>query len=92
MPAEMLESARPVVQEIVTPRQLLRTKMFSTPLLVFPKLEASDEKATNWPDRLMLGCSLNPFAGVEPSVVDISVVEGVQLTVVKTTPRQVSRT
>ena len=92
MPAEMLESARPVVQEIVTPRQLLRTKMFSTPLLVFPRLEASDEKAMNWPDKLMLGCSLNPLAGVEPSVVDIRVVEGVQLTVVKTTPRQVSRT
>ena len=77
MPAEMLESANPLTQETVTPRQLLRTKMFSTPLLVFPRFDASDEKAMNWPDRLMLGCSLKPLAGVTPSVVEIRLVEGV---------------
>ena len=88
----MLESANPLTQETVTPRQLLRTKMFSTPLLVFPRFDASDEKAMNWPDRLMLGCSLKPLAGVTPSVVEIRLVEGVQLTVVEVTPRQVSRT
>ena len=92
VPAVMLESAKPVVQEKVTPRQALRTKIFSTPLLVFPRLEASDEKATYWPDRLMLGCSLKPFAGVTPSAVDIRIVEGVQLTDVSVTPRHVSRT
>lgn len=92
MPAEMLESDKPVVQEIVMPRQELRTKMFSTPLLVFPRLEASDEKAMNWPDRLTLGCSLKPFAGVVPFVVDTRIVEGAQVTVVVVIPRQVSRT
>lgn len=92
MPAEMLESAKPGVQVIVMPRQELRTKMFSTPLLVFPRLEASDEKAMNWPERLMLGCSLKPFAAVVTSGVEIRVVEGLQLTVVAVIPRQVSRT
>lgn len=92
VPAEMLETARPVWQVNVTPKQLLRTKMFSTPLLVFPKFDASDEKAMNWPDRLMLGCSLKPLAGVIPSGVEIKFVEGVQLTVVVVTPKQVSRT
>lgn len=87
----MLESDKPVVQEIVMPRQELRTKMFSTPLLVFPRLEASDEKAMNWPDRLTLGCSLKPFAGVVPLVVDTRIVKGAQVTVV-VIPRQVSRT
>lgn len=87
----MLESDKPVVQEIVMPRQELRTKMFSTPLLVFPRLEASDEKAMNWPDRLTLGCSLKPFAGVV-SFVDTRIVEGAQVTVVVVIPRQVSRT
>ena len=66
MPAEMLETAKPVWQVNVTPKQLFRTKMFSTPLLVFPKLDASDEKAMNWPDRLMLGCSLKPLAILAP--------------------------
>lgn len=92
MPAEMLESDKPVVQEIVMPRQELRTKMFSTPLLVFPRLEASDEKAMNWPDKLTLGCSLKPFAGVVPLVVDTRIVAGAQVTVVVVIPRQVSRT
>ena len=92
MPAEMLESERPVVQETVMPRQELRTKIFSTPLLVFPRFEASDEKAMNWPERLTLGCSLKPFAGVVPSVVDARIVEGAQVTVVVVIPRQVSRT
>jgi len=92
VPAEMLESERPVVQETVMPRQELRTKIFSTPLLVFPRFEASDEKAMNWPERLTLGCSLKPFAGVVPSVVDARIVEGAQVTVVVVIPRQVSRT
>lgn len=97
MPAEMLESAKPCVQVIAMPRQELRTKMFSTPLLVFPRLEASDENAMNWPERLMLGCSLKPFPGVGLLVllvaaVDTRVIEGVQLTVVAVIPRQVSRT
>lgn len=97
MPAEMLESAKLGVQVIVMPRQELRTKMFSTPLLVFPRLEASEENAMNWPERLMLGCSLRPFAGLGPLVpmvaaVDTRVIEGMQLTVVTVIPRQVSRT
>lgn len=92
MPRDMLERANPLTQVIVTPRQLLRTKIFSTPLLVFPRLEASDEKAMNWPERLMRGCSLKPLAGVTPSVVEIRLVEGVQPALVEVTPRQVSRT
>jgi hypothetical protein len=91
VPAEMLESARPVVQVAVIPRQVFRTKTFYTPLLVFPRFDASEENATNWPESLMLGCSLRPLAGVVPLGVDTNVVEGVHVVVVAT-PRHVSRT
>ena len=77
MPLEMLASTTPVVQVGITPRQVLRTKTFSTPFTVPPRFEASDENAMNWPEAFALGCSLKPLAGVIPSGVETSVVEGV---------------
>ena len=71
----MLEMARAVVQVIVTARQVLRTKIFSTPLVVFARLEASEAKAINWPVALILGCSLRPLPGTPPDTVDTKVVE-----------------
>jgi len=73
----MLASTTPVVQVGITPRQVLRTKTFSTPFTVLPRFEANDANAINWPEELALGCSLKPLAGVTPSGVDTSVVEGV---------------
>jgi len=91
-----------VVQVVVTvagkPRQVLRTKMFSTPLAVLEtRLEAFEAKTTNsptvdveetvalWP---MLGYSLRALPGVVPSGVEIRVADGLQVVVV--TPRHVS--
>lgn len=45
MPEEMLASTTPVVQVGMTPRQVLRTKTFSTPFAVLPRFEAKDENA-----------------------------------------------
>ena len=92
LPPETLESARPVVQVTDVARQVLRTKIFSMPFVVFARLEASDENAMNCPVALMLGCSLRPFPGVVPFAVDTRVVDGVQVVVTVTTPLQVSRT
>ena len=75
--AERWRAITPVVHVGITPRQVLRTKMFSTPFTVPPRFEASDEKAISWPEALTLGCSLKPLPGVTPSGVDTSVVEGV---------------
>lgn len=90
--AEMLETAMPVTQVAVMPKQVFRTKTFSTPLLVFPRLDASDENATNCPESLMLGCSLRPLAAVVPLGVDTRTVDGVHGVFVVVTPWQVSRT
>ena len=79
------------VQVTAVPKQVLRTKIFSMPLVVFARLEASDEKATNCPLELMLGCSLRPLPGVVPFAVETNVVDGVQVVVTTTTPLQVSR-
>ena len=100
-----MQSVVTVETTVETPLQVLRVKMFSTPFWTFaPKFVATDAKAMNWPVAqgvvevvehkvLMLGLSLNPFAGVVPSGVEMSWVEGVQdnssVTVV---PVQVSRT
>ena len=47
VPVEMLASTTPVVQVGITPRQVLRTKTFSTPFTVPPRFDASDENAMN---------------------------------------------
>ena len=47
VPFPMLEIARPGVQVTVTARHVLRTKIFSTPLVVLARLEASEANATN---------------------------------------------
>lgn len=47
VPLEMLASTTPVVQVGTTPRQVLRTKTFSTPFTVPPRFEANDENAMN---------------------------------------------
>src|SRR5271155_2933582 len=86
-------------------RQALRTKIFSTPFEVIPaKFVASEENAIGWPFAhpavvrtlphwLMLGFSLRPFAGVEPSGVEASRVVATQFAgATTTTPVQVSRT
>jgi len=91
VPPEMLERATPAVQVTVVARQVLLTKIFSIPFVVFARLEASEAKATNCPVALMLGCSLRPFPGA-PAAVDTRVVEGTQVVVVVVTPVQVSRT
>jgi len=91
VPPDTLESARPVVQVVTVAKQVLRTKTFSTPFVVFAKLEASEAKATNCPVALMLGCSLRPFPGA-PVAVETRVVEGTQVVEMTTTPVQVSRT
>lgn len=88
----MLEIAMPGVQVTVTARQVLRTKMFSTPLVVFARLEASEAKAINWPEALMLGRSLRPLPGTPPVAVETKVVEGTQVVVTESIPVQVSRT
>ena len=92
LPPDTLERARPVVQVTEVPKQVLRTKIFSMPLVVFAKLEANEENATNCPVALMLGCSLRPFPGVVPFAVETNVVDGVQVVVTVTTPLHVSRT
>lgn len=91
VPPDMLERATPVVQVMVVARQVLRTNIFSTPLVVFARFEASEANATNCPVALMLGCSLRPFPGV-PLTVDTKVVEGTQVVVAVFIPVQVSRT
>lgn len=91
VPFAMLEIARPGVQVIVTARQVLRTKIFSMPFVVFARLEASEAKAINWPVALMLGCSLRPLPGTPAVVVETKVVEGTQV-VATPMPVQVSRT
>ena len=80
-PPATLESARPVVQVTDVPKQVLRTKIFSMPLIVLARLEASDEKAMSCPLALMLGCSLRPFPGVVPFAVETNVVDGVHTVV-----------
>jgi len=92
VPLAMLARTTPVVQVGITPRQVLRTKTFSKPFTVLARFEANDENAMNWPEELALGCSLRPLAGVMPSGVDTSVVEGVHWATTMVTPRQVSRT
>ena len=91
-PAGRLATDVAVVQEAATPRQVLRTKIFSTPFSVLPRLEAKEEKAMSSPALLKRGFSLKPLAGVTPSGVETNVVEGVQLTVRTDTPAQLSRT
>jgi hypothetical protein len=88
----MLASTTPVVQVGITPRQVLRTKTFSTPFTVPARFEANDENAMSCPEELALGCSLKPLAGVTPSGVDTSVVDGEHCAMTTVTPRQVSRT
>lgn len=61
--------------------QVSLTKTFSMPFAALaPKLDPSEAKATYWPEEqvvveephlLMLGCSLNAFAGVVPFGVEI---------------------
>lgn len=100
VPAAMLESEvdgeQVVVPVVVAFVQVLRTKIFSRPLAAFAdRFEANDANAMNCPSlvaevpRLMLGCSLNAFAGVVPLVVETSVVEVAH---VAGWPLQVSRT
>jgi hypothetical protein len=96
----MLESAvegeHVAVPVVVAFVQVLRTKIFSRPFAAFAdRFEASDANAMNCPSpvaevpRLILGCSLNAFAGVVPLVVETSVVEVVH---VVDCPLHVSRT
>ena len=70
MPPGILEIAKPAVQVVVAAKQVLRTKIFSMPFVVFARLEASDAKAINCPEALTLGCSLRPFPGVVPVAVE----------------------
>lgn len=91
-----VEGEQVVVPVVFALVQVLRTKMFSRPLAAFAdRFDARDANAMNCPSpaaevpRLMLGCSLNAFAGVVPLVVETSVVEVVH---VVGCPLQVSRT
>src|SRR5580698_5310491 len=92
VPPGMLAMARPWVQVVMVARQVLRTKIFSMPLMEFARLEASEAKATNWPDPLILGCSLSPLPGTPPLAVETRKVEGTQVVVTVDMPVQVSRT
>lgn len=103
LPAGWLASVVPVVHVVVveTFKQLLRTKMFSTPFeMLSPRFDASDENAMNWPveqplnplHRLIVGCSFNAFAGVVPSEVETRIVEGAVHVTIVLAPAQVSRT
>ena len=77
-----------VVHSVVIVSQVLRTKIFSTPLVVLAKLEEREAKATNWPVLLMLGNSLVPFPGAPAVVIEIKLVDGVHPVVIA---MQVSR-
>ena len=87
VPAGWLVRASPgeqAVLELATTSQVLRTKMLSTPFKTLAaRFEAADANATSGPEpvaiRFMLGDSLKAFAGVVPSRVETSRVEGVQL-------------
>ena len=86
VPAGWLVRASPAEQVVLeaTTAQVLRTKMLSTPFkTLVARFDAADANATSGPEpvaiRLMLGDSLKAFAGVVPSRVETSRVEGVQL-------------
>ena len=91
VPFPMLAMAVPGVQVMVTAKQVLRTKIFSTPLVVLAKFEAKEANATNWPVALRLGRSLRPLPGA-PFEMETSEVLGTHWLTTVSMPVQVSRT
>lgn len=92
VPFPILATASAGVHVTMTAMHVLRTKIFSTPFVVLARLDASEANATNWPEALMLGCSLRPLPGIPATVaVETRVVEGTQVVVTVSIPVQVSR-
>jgi hypothetical protein len=89
LPAGWLATIVTGVQVVVMLMQVLRAKTFSIPFAVFaPRFDAAEAKAINWPVELNEGRSANEFAGVTPSRVEASFVEGVQPVALKHVSRR----